>query len=173
MEDIKIVDPDVQKEQRERRLRESLNRPIEQVTTQYIVTQLGGEQYGIDIKYISNIIRMSKITRVPKVANYIKGVINVRGVVIPTLSLRLKMGLEDDEITKKTRIIILTLEAHESIGILVDEVKEVVTLDEDHIERMGYEKDDKDRFLSGVGKADGRLISLLDITSVLSDVVDA
>jgi purine-binding chemotaxis protein CheW len=137
------------------------------------VTQLGGEQYGIDIKYISNIIRMSKITRVPKVANYIKGVINVRGVVIPTLSLRLKMGLEDDEITKKTRIIILTLEAHESIGILVDEVKEVVTLDEDHIERMGYEKDDKDRFLSGVGKADGRLISLLDITSVLSDVVDA
>jgi purine-binding chemotaxis protein CheW len=173
MEEVKIVDPDVQKEQRERRLRESLNRPIEQVTTQFIVTQLGGEQYGIDIKYISNIIRMSKITRVPKVANYIKGVINVRGVVIPTLSLRLKMGLEDDEITKKTRIIILTLEAHESIGILVDEVKEVVTLDEDHIERMGYEKDDKDRFLSGVGKADGRLISLLDITSVLSDVVDA
>jgi purine-binding chemotaxis protein CheW len=173
MEDIKIVDPDVQKEQRERRLRESLNRPIEQVTTQFIVTQLGGEQYGIDIKYISNIIRMSKITRVPKVANYIKGVINVRGVVIPTISLRLKMGLEDDEITKKTRIIILTLEAHESIGVLVDEVKEVVTLDEDHIERMGYEKDDKDRFLSGVGKADGRLISLLDITSVLSDVVDA
>jgi purine-binding chemotaxis protein CheW len=173
MEDIKIVDPDVQKEQRERRLRESLNRPIEQVTTQFIVTQLGGEQYGIDIKYISNIIRMSKITRVPKVANYIKGVINVRGVVIPTISLRLKMGLEDDEITKKTRIIILTLEAHESIGVLVDEVKEVVTLDEDHIERMGYENDDKDRFLSGVGKADGRLISLLDITSVLSDVVDA
>jgi purine-binding chemotaxis protein CheW len=137
------------------------------------VTQLGGEQYGIDIKYISNIIRMSKITRVPKVPAYIKGVINVRGVVIPTISLRLKMGLEDDEITKKTRIIILTLEQHESIGVLVDEVKEVVTLDEEHIEKMGYDKDDKDRFLSGVGKADKRLISLLDITSVLADVVDA
>jgi purine-binding chemotaxis protein CheW len=169
MDEVKNIDA----EQKERRLRESLNRPIEHETTQYIVTQLGGEQYGIDIKYISNIIRMSKITRVPKVSNYIKGVINVRGVVIPTLSLRLKMGLEDDEITKKTRIIILTLEQHESIGILVDEVKEVVTLDEEHIERMGYEKDEKDRFLSGVGKADGRLISLLDITSVLADVVDA
>jgi purine-binding chemotaxis protein CheW len=83
------------------------------------------------------------------------------------------MGLEDDEITKKTRIIILTLEQHESIGVLVDEVKEVVTLDEEHIEKMGYDKDDKDRFLSGVGKADKRLISLLDITSVLADVVDA
>jgi purine-binding chemotaxis protein CheW len=83
------------------------------------------------------------------------------------------MGLPDDEITKKTRIIILTLEQHESIGVLVDEVKEVVTLDEEHIERMGYEKDEKERFLYGVGKTDERLISLLDITSVLSDVVDA
>jgi purine-binding chemotaxis protein CheW len=173
MDEVKTLDAEQQKEQRERRLRESLNRPIEHETTQYIVTQLGGEQYGIDIKYISNIIRMSKITRVPKVADYIKGVINVRGVVIPTISLRLKMGLEDDEITKKTRIIILTLEQHESIGVLVDEVREVVTLDEEHIEKIGYEKDEKDRFLSGVGKADGRLISLLDITSVLADVVDA
>ncbi len=150
----------------------SLNRPVKRETTQFIVTQLGGEQYGIDIKYISNIIRMSKITRVPKVPNYIKGVINVRGVVIPTISLRLKMGLPEDEVTKKTRIIILTLEQHESIGVLVDEVKEVVTLDEEHIERMGYEKDEKERFLSGVGKADGKLISLLDITSVLAEVVD-
>jgi purine-binding chemotaxis protein CheW len=157
----------------EQKRNESLNRPIEHDTTQYIVTQLGGEQYGIDIKYISNIIRMSKITRVPKVPNYIKGVINVRGVVIPTISLRVKMGLEDDVITKKTRIIILTLEQHESIGILVDEVKEVVTLDDEHIEKIGYEKDAKDRFLSGVGKTDNRLISLLDITAVLADVVDA
>jgi len=150
----------------------SLNRPVKRDTTQFIVTQLGGEQYGIDIKYISNIIRMTKITRVPKVPDYIKGVINVRGIVIPTISLRLKMGLPGDEVTKKTRIIILTLEQHESIGVLVDEVKEVVTLDEEHIERMGYEKDDKERFLSGVGKADGKLISLLDITSVLAEVVD-
>ena len=164
MDEIKILD--------EQKRDMSLNRPAKRDTTQFIVTQLGSEQYGIDIKYISNIIRMSKITRVPKVPDYIKGVINVRGVVIPTISLRLKMGLPEDEVTKKTRIIILTLEQHESIGVLVDEVKEVVTLDEEHIERMGYEKDEKERFLSGVGKADGKLISLLDITSVLAEVVD-
>ena len=164
MDEIKILD--------EQKRDMSLNRPAKRDTTQFIVTQLGGEQYGIDIKYISDIIRMSKITRVPKVPDYIKGVINVRGVVIPTISLRLKMGLPEDEVTKKTRIIILTLEQHESIGVLVDEVKEVVTLDEEHIERMGYEKDEKERFLSGVGKADGKLISLLDITSVLAEVVD-
>lgn len=164
MDEVKVID--------EQKRDLSLNRPRKRDTTQFIVTQLGGEQYGIDIKFISNIIRMSKITRVPKVPNYIKGVINVGGVVIPTISLRLKMGLPEDEVTKKTRIIILTLEQHESIGVLVDEVKEVVTLDEEHIERMGYEKDDKERFLSGVGKADGKLISLLDITSVLAEVVD-
>ena len=145
MDEIKVMD--------EQKRNEILNPPVEHDTTQYIVTQLGGEQYGIDTKYISNIIRMTKITRVPKVSNYIKGVINVRGVVIPTISLRLKMGLPEDVISKKTRIIILTLEQHESIGVLVDEVKEVVTLDEEHIERMGYEKDDKERFLSGVGKS--------------------
>ncbi len=165
MNEVKVMD--------EQQRNESLNRRVELATTQFIVTQLGGEQYGIDIKYISSIMKMCKITRVPKVPNYILGVINVRGIVIPTISLRLKMGLSADEITKKSRIIILTLEQHESIGILVDEVKEVVTLDEEHIEKIGYEKDEKERFLSGVGKEDEKLISLLDISAVLSDVVES
>ena len=148
---------------------ESLNRPREYDTTQYIVTQRGEEQYGINIKYINNIVRIKKITRVPKVVNYIKGVINLRGEVIPIISLRLKMGLEEDEITKKTRIIILKMDQHESIGILVDEVKEVVTLDEEHIEKVSYDKDEKAKFLCGVGKYDDRLISLLEITAVLAE----
>lgn len=161
MDEVKVMD--------EQKRAESLNRPIEYDTTQYIVTQLGEEQYGIDIKLISNIVRMQKITRVPKVSPYIRGVINLRGEVIPVISLRLKMGLSDDEITKKTRIIILTLEQHESIGVLVDEVKEVVTLDEEHVEKVSYDKDDKAKFLSGVGKYDDKLISLLEIHSVLAE----
>lgn len=165
MDEVKVVD--------EQRRNESLNRPVEHDTVQYIVTKLGDEQYGIDIKYISNILRMQKITRVPKVYSYIKGVINVRGEVIPTISLRLKMGLPEGEITKKSRIIILKLEQHESIGVLVDEVKEVVTLDEEHIEKVSYDKDEKAKILSGVGKYDGKLISLLDIMSVLAENADA
>lgn len=161
MDELKVMD--------EQQRAESLNRPKEYDTTQYIVTQLGDEQFGIDIKLISNIVRMQKITRVPKVPAYIRGVINLRGEVIPVISLRLKMGLEDDEITKKTRIIILTLEQHESIGVLVDEVKEVVTLDEEHIEKVSYDKDDKSKYLCGVGKYDEKLISLLEITSVLAE----
>lgn len=149
--------------------RMSLNQPIEYDTTQFIVTQLGDEQYGINIQYIYNIVRMQKITRVPKVSSYIKGVINLRGEVIPIISLRLKMGLAEDEITKNTRIIILKIEQHESIGVLIDEVKEVVTLDEEHMEKVSYDKDEKAKFLSGVGKYDDKLISLLDINAVLAD----
>ncbi len=161
MEELKVMD--------DQKRAESLNRPKEYDTTQYIVTQLGEEQYGIDIKLISNIVRMVNITRVPKVLPYIKGVINLRGEVIPVISLRLKMGLADDEITKKTRIIILTLEQHQSIGVLVDEVKEVVTLDDEHVEKVSYDKDDKAKFLSGVGKYNDKLISLLEIHSVLAE----
>lgn len=64
---------------------------------QYIVVKLDKEQYGINIKYIDNIVRMQRITRVPKAQPYFKGVINLRGEIIPVMSLRLKFGLEADK----------------------------------------------------------------------------
>lgn len=139
-------------------------------TTQYIVIQLGQEQYGIDIQYIDNIVRMQHITRVPKVAGYIKGVINLRGEVIPVMSIRVKMGFEEDEITKATRVIILKMEQHGTIGIIVDEVKEVITLDNSQVEKISYDsKEERSEFLSGVGKYDGQLISLLDLNAVVAE----
>jgi len=137
--------------------------------TQVIVIKIGQEQFGIDIQHIDNIVRMQNITRVPKVPEYFKGVINLRGEIIPVMSLRLKMGLEADEISKATRIIIIKLEQHEGIGIVVDEVKEVVTLDKEQIEKMSYDKEEKKTFVYAVGKVDGALISLLDLNSVLAD----
>ncbi len=141
-------------------------------TTQFIVIKLGDEQYGIDIKYIDNIVRMQHITRVPKVDAYLKGVINLRGEVIPVMSIRIKMGLEPDVETKSSRIIILKLEQQGTIGVIVDEVKEVVTLENDQIEKMAYDsKDDKNTFLCGIGKCEGGLISLLDLNSVVLENV--
>lgn len=136
-------------------------------TAQYIVITLGDEQYGIDIQYIDNIVRMQHITRVPKVTDYLKGVINLRGEVIPVMSIRIKMGLEPDEITKTSRIIILKLEQHGTIGIIVDEVKEVVTLMAEEIEKVTYDgTEEKNNFISGIGKHDNGLISLLDLNMV-------
>ena len=139
----------------------------ESETFQYIVIKLGNEQYGIDIRYIDNIVRMQHITRVPKVAGYLKGVINLRGEVIPVMSLRIKMDLSADEITKATRIIILKLEQHGTIGVIVDEEKEVVTLSTDEIEKVTYDaKEERNSFLSGVGKHENELISILDLSAV-------
>ena len=139
----------------------------ESETFQYIVIKLGNEQYGIDIRYIDNIVRMQHITRVPKVAGYLKGVINLRGEVIPVMSLRIKMDLSADEITKATRIIILKLEQHGTICVIVDEVKEVVTLSTDEIEKVTYDaKEERNSFLSGVGKHENELISILDLSAV-------
>lgn len=136
-------------------------------TTQYIVIRLGAEQYGIDISYIENIVRMQNITRVPKVPAYLKGVINLRGEVIPVMSLRLKMDLPEDEITRATRIIILKLEQQGNVGIIVDEVKEVVTLTSNEIEKNSYDpKDGTISFINGVGKHNGELISLLELNSI-------
>ena len=138
-------------------------------TTQYISIYMAGEMFGIDIKYVDNIVRMQHITRVPNVPPYIKGVINLRGEVIPVFSLRIKMGLEEIEETKAFRIIILKVEG-DLVGIIVDEVREVVLLDNELIEKPYYDSTDSmQNLLSGIGKDGDRLISLLDINEILAD----
>ncbi len=137
---------------------------------QYIVIALGDEQYGIDIKYIDNIVRVQSIRRVPKVQEYFKGVINLRGEVIPVMSLRLKMGLEDDEITGKSRIIILKFDSDSIVGALVDEVKEVVNIAQGNIEEVAHDtKNGVQSFISGVGKVESGLISLLDLSMIIGE----
>ena len=135
--------------------------------TQYIVIRIGQEQYGIDIKYIDNIVRMQQITRVPQVPAHFRGVINLRGEVIPVLSLRVKMGLQPDEDSKDTRIIIIKMDQHELIGIVVDSVKEVVNLSSSEVEKASFDKnDERDAYASGIGKHETGLITLLDLEMV-------
>ena len=134
-------------------------------TIQYIVVQIGNEKYGIDIKYIDNIVRMQKITRVPKVQSYFKGVINLRGEIVPVMSVRKKMGLPEDVITDTSRIIIIKLEEKGSIGVIVDEVKEVITLNMAEVEKTTA----KDSFINGIGKNGDELISLFEINAIVEE----
>ena len=127
---------------------------------QYIVVKIGSEQYGIDISYIDNIVRMQKITRVP-------------GEIVPVMSVRKKMNLDDDVITNASRIIILKLEEKGTIGIIVDEVKEVVTLCTDEIDKTSGSKDGKAMFINGVGKHGDELISLFEISSIVEEKENA
>ena len=136
-------------------------------TKQYIVVELGNEHYGIDIQYIDNIVRMQRITRVPKAQHYFRGVINLRGEVIPVMSLRLKFDYPDDEITGKSRILIIKPDAHSSVGLIVDEVKEVLTLESDMIDKGAKDaNDERSVYLSGVGKNGDNLISILNIAGI-------
>lgn len=139
-----------------------------ETAVQYIVVRIGNEQYGINIKYIDNIVRNQKITRVPKTQTYYKGVINLRGEIIPVMSIRLKLGLGDDEFTDKTRIIIVKIEGA-TIGVIVDQVREVVTLDDDNTEKITRtSRDDAaSGYISSIGKSKGELISLLDIVGLI------
>lgn len=137
--------------------------------TQYIKIAVGEEFYGVDISVIENIVRMQRITRVPNVAAYIKGVINLRGEIVPIMNLRLKIGLEEIEYTKDTRIIIIKTENYGKIGLIVDAVKEVVALEEDQLEKLPYDNTEENHFVSAVGKVDNTLVSILDLGVVLYD----
>ena len=142
---------------------------VEKEKKQYIVVKIGGEHYGIDISYIDNIVRMSKITRVPKAPSYYRGVINLRGEVVPVMSLRRRMDLDDDEFTDASRIIILKLDAGGLMGVIVDEVKEVLSLSEDDIEAPSSTLKSKNSLINGVGKNGDELISIFEISSIIGE----
>lgn len=135
---------------------------------QYIVIKLGDEQYGIDITNVDNIVRMQRITRVPKSQPYYAGVINLRGEVVPIMSLRRRFGLENDTYASATRIIIIRMEDQSMIGFIVDEVREVVNIDPRTIEMPTFKLDEENAsYLAGIGKKGESLISLLDIKAVV------
>lgn len=135
---------------------------------QFITINVNEEYYGIDISYINSIERMQKITRVPKAQSYFTGIINLRGEIVPVMSLRRKIGLEDDVFDKNTRIIIMKLEPKYSIGIIVENVLEVITLGKENIEKAVTE-DDSSSYVYGIGKHEDKLISLLDVEKVILD----
>ncbi len=136
---------------------------------QYIITKFENEQYGIDISYIENIVKVQPITRVPHVQPYFLGIINLRGEIIPIMSLRLKFNLGDKENTNDSRILILKTDQNVKIGILVDSVKEVVSLAESEIEKLSSDNDTS-FFLSGVGRYNNTLISIINVHSLINDI---
>ena len=123
----------------------------------------------IFINYIDNIVRVPSIRRVPNVQNFFKGVINLRGEVIPVMSLRLKFEMPEVEYTGNTRIIIVKSESNASVGLIVDEVKEVVTLDERTIDEVIRDSKVDETYINGIGKNGDTLISLLDLNTGISD----
>lgn len=140
---------------------------------QHVIFKLGGESYGIPIKYVETIERLAEITRVPNVPHYINGVMNLRGKVIPVIGLRKKFQLEHVPDTDDSRIIVLSIDEM-NVGILVDSCSEVITLDKEQIDKT-YDLVDspKDDYVGGIGKFGERIIIILDIPKLLTNGMDS
>lgn len=134
---------------------------------QLVVFKLGREEYGVSILQVQEIKRMTDITRVPHTPDYIKGVINLRGSVLPVLDLRRRLNLQDQEDTDDTRIIIVKVEEI-TVGMIVDSVSEVTALSKENIESPNSVVGGiSANYLSGVGKQEDRLLILLNLVELI------
>ena len=138
----------------------------------YLTFYLAGEEYGLEILKVREIIGLMDITAVPKTPDFVRGVINLRGKVIPVIELRSKFNLEHTEDTEQTCIIVVDVAFENStiqIGVLVDSVSEVLDITGDDIEDApSFGTDLKTDFISGMAKASGSVIILLNIENVLA-----
>lgn len=133
---------------------------------QVVAFKLRKEEYGFNILNVQEIKGLTDITRVPFASDFIKGVINLRGSVLPVIDLKKRLGLQDTPYTDSTRIIIVKIEDI-SVGMLVDAVSEVITLDAAHIDTSKAVDNESARFIMGIGKSDDRLIIMLNLIEII------
>ncbi len=124
--------------------------------------------YGVPITQVQEIIRLMEITKIPQTADFIKGIISLRGKVIPVMDLKKRFAMEECHLTDHSRIIVFDI-MNNDIGIIVDEVTEVLRISTDHIEPApetigGITAE----YLTGIGKVDSRLVIILDLQKILT-----
>ena len=134
---------------------------------QVVAFKLRNEEYGVSILNVQEIRNLTDITRVPFAQDFIKGVINLRGSVLPVIDLKERLGLEETPYTQDTRIVTVTVgDLH--VGMLVDAVTEVLTLTAKPIDaKKAINGKELTRFLSGIGNIDGRLIIMLNLEEII------
>ena len=134
---------------------------------QVVAFKLRNEEYGVSILNVQEIRNLTDITRVPFAQDFIKGVINLRGSVLPVIDLKERLGLEETPYTQDTRIVTVTV-GDLPVGMLVDAVTEVLTLTAKPIDaKKAINGKELTRFLSGIGNIDGRLIIMLNLEEII------
>lgn len=135
----------------------------------YLTFKLGTEQYAFEIKYVTEIIGIQKITEVPNIKEYIKGIINLRGIIYPVVEVRKRFNMPEIEYDDRTCIIVVTLN-NTGIGLIVDEVAEVLTILPKQISPPPQtNKGSQSRFINGIGKIGDQVKIMLDIHKLLYD----
>ena len=154
-----------------------MNEPARTIATamggKYLTFTLAEEDYGISIKKIKEIIGMMPVTKVPRTNDFVKGVINLRGKVIPVIDLRLRLGLEEIEHTDRTCIVIVEVvgrQATVQMGIIVDSVSEVLNIQDGDVEAAPeLSAGDRTRYIMGMAKIGESVKILIDIDRVLGE----
>ena len=142
---------------------------LQQDEQQLVVFDLPTEAYGVDIGAVREIIRLQDITKVPRTPEFVEGVINLRGKVIPVVDLRKRFGLPAEEESKENRIVAVDIGAQD-IGVIVDAVTEVLRIATESVEPPASVIITADsEYLLGIAKLDSRLIILLDLEQVLTE----
>jgi purine-binding chemotaxis protein CheW len=150
----------------------SVPQKVDQRAGKYLTFQLGNEEFAIQVLRVREIMGVQEITAVPQTPSYVKGVINLRGKVIPVVDLRLKFGMPETEHTQRTCIIVVQIHGEREkllIGVIVDAVSEVLTLQPGEIENTpDFGSGVATPYLLGLAKIKGKVKILLDIEVVLS-----
>jgi purine-binding chemotaxis protein CheW len=140
----------------------------ESMEQQIVVFELANEHYGLDISTVEGIIKMQSITKMPQAPNYVEGITNLRGSVVPVMDLRRRFGLATQERTKDTRIVVVYINSVK-VGMIVDGVSQVLRIQDDTIEPPPpMVTTINSAFIKGIAKLDNQLVILLDLTKVLS-----
>ena len=145
------------------------NTKIDREEKQLVIFDLAQEAYGVDINTVREIIRMQEITNVPRTPEFVEGVINLRGNVIPVVDLRKRFGLPATETTKDSRVVVVDISGQD-IGMVVDAVTEVMRIPTDSVEPPSSVITTADSdYLEGIVKLDNRLIIMLSLSRVFSE----
>jgi len=135
----------------------------------YLTFRLGNEDYGIEIRYVTEIVGMQKITEVPDMPIFVKGVVNLRGQVIPVLDMRLRFNMQSRDYDERTCIIVVNI-AGSQVGLVVDTVNEVRNIDDEQISPPPKTAGaDSARYIQGMGKVGESVIILLEGTRLLHE----
>ena len=134
----------------------------------YLTFHIGTEDYGISIAYVTEIIGIQSITEIPEMPDFIKGVINLRGKVIPVMDVRTRFKLSPREYDERTCIIVVEID-DTSVGLVVDAVNEVADIPEDQVEAPPKSKRKGGSYIQGIGKIDKEVKILLDVNRILYD----
>ena len=139
----------------------------EKISNQYVIFRMNNEEYGIDIQKVTTIEKLLAVTRVPHAPEAVRGVINLRGEIIPVVGLAEKLHLGNYTYSDDTRVIIFKIEEI-SVGFIVDEVAEVLTISEENIENISQVSNDVSiDYILGIGKIKGKIVTLLNLDKLI------